>query len=658
MSPQWYYMKDGENKVGPVSGAELLALVKSGELMPTDMVCKEGMAKWATASTIKGLFTSLDAAPKAPFYETEPETTEPVKFQNRPLPQRAADEGNAVVTIVGRLVLGLAVFASLLAVLFALLGFGGDVLSLILAILGMILGSIGVLFGLAAVVTGLSGHKGRTFMETAAIAVFLGIAALMFSIGSTLSARTIKEYRDIAAKAGEVEQERIKAETARREAKLLKTDAENIHFKALEEPDKILKEARELKKQTDETSDQLKSEQTALNKKRDEIDSEVKIKRAALTKAQNGLATLEADLADKRISVNKQEVELGKQAQELAKKTNQLKLDLKKPQELKDEAAKLRDEAEKKQREAKAALEESDVKEKAVKAYHKLIVDELKNVLKVKTKARINTIDRIGSLPRPASLDLSEINYELSEIVLRDEKLRQDALEAIFKIDRGLGGLATFFMNPPKLESPQQIVDKVNELPKYGVGGLPLIEGLLMQSGGIKARPHYGSWQIFQASVETLTILAKKGDDRALTMLTKTPKWSCAQAHEKFPYWHLHNRLFAMNEENMDPMAPSGWLDPRHTVGKKLVEVCKENPNAQKKTEVVDFFIDLLKERKADKVPASLTDENQILAAKTLASFRGDAKRALNQLKELRKDNSQEVRNAAEDAIQQIGEAK
>jgi GYF domain 2 len=65
MAQEWFYTKDGKSKIGPVSSADLQALAKSGQLLPTDMVLKAGRAQWTTASKIKGLFAKRQSAPKA-----------------------------------------------------------------------------------------------------------------------------------------------------------------------------------------------------------------------------------------------------------------------------------------------------------------------------------------------------------------------------------------------------------------------------------------------------------------------------------------------------------------------------------------------------------------------------------------------------------------
>jgi hypothetical protein len=52
----WYYAKNGERQ-GPVSSAQLRQLAQAGELLPTDMVFKEGGTQWVAASTIANLFS-------------------------------------------------------------------------------------------------------------------------------------------------------------------------------------------------------------------------------------------------------------------------------------------------------------------------------------------------------------------------------------------------------------------------------------------------------------------------------------------------------------------------------------------------------------------------------------------------------------------------
>ena len=57
MANEWHYSKDGQQH-GPVSASDLKNLAKSGDLMPTDLIWKEGMAEWKPASNVKGLFSA------------------------------------------------------------------------------------------------------------------------------------------------------------------------------------------------------------------------------------------------------------------------------------------------------------------------------------------------------------------------------------------------------------------------------------------------------------------------------------------------------------------------------------------------------------------------------------------------------------------------
>jgi len=55
MKHDWFYMK-GADKHGPVSTSELRALAQNGQLLPTDLVWREGMKDWKRAGKIAGLF--------------------------------------------------------------------------------------------------------------------------------------------------------------------------------------------------------------------------------------------------------------------------------------------------------------------------------------------------------------------------------------------------------------------------------------------------------------------------------------------------------------------------------------------------------------------------------------------------------------------------
>ncbi len=56
MASNWFYGKNGQ-QVGPVSSGQLRQLAQAGQLLPDDLVWKEGMAAWVPASSVPGLFS-------------------------------------------------------------------------------------------------------------------------------------------------------------------------------------------------------------------------------------------------------------------------------------------------------------------------------------------------------------------------------------------------------------------------------------------------------------------------------------------------------------------------------------------------------------------------------------------------------------------------
>jgi hypothetical protein len=55
---EWHYTENGQRAASPVSDAQLRQLAATGKVKPTDMVWKDGMAGWATARMIPGVFGS------------------------------------------------------------------------------------------------------------------------------------------------------------------------------------------------------------------------------------------------------------------------------------------------------------------------------------------------------------------------------------------------------------------------------------------------------------------------------------------------------------------------------------------------------------------------------------------------------------------------
>jgi hypothetical protein len=67
MADQWLYSRDGTD-CGPVSSSTLVELAKNGELLPTDLLWKEGMADWKPASSFPKLFPPQASADEVPVF--------------------------------------------------------------------------------------------------------------------------------------------------------------------------------------------------------------------------------------------------------------------------------------------------------------------------------------------------------------------------------------------------------------------------------------------------------------------------------------------------------------------------------------------------------------------------------------------------------------
>ncbi len=66
MPTNWFYSHGDGNQVGPVSTAQLKALAASGQLRPSDLVWREGMANWVQASQSKGIFPEASIGSVSP----------------------------------------------------------------------------------------------------------------------------------------------------------------------------------------------------------------------------------------------------------------------------------------------------------------------------------------------------------------------------------------------------------------------------------------------------------------------------------------------------------------------------------------------------------------------------------------------------------------
>jgi hypothetical protein len=65
MSQEWHYAHGGVQK-GPVTEAQLKALITLGQLLPNGLVWRDGLAEWVKAGTVRELFSAKSALPPPP----------------------------------------------------------------------------------------------------------------------------------------------------------------------------------------------------------------------------------------------------------------------------------------------------------------------------------------------------------------------------------------------------------------------------------------------------------------------------------------------------------------------------------------------------------------------------------------------------------------
>jgi hypothetical protein len=62
MASQWYYARNGQ-KYGPITSAQLTNLAKTGQLLPSDLIWKDGMPQWVAAGRSAQLFSQQQPSP-------------------------------------------------------------------------------------------------------------------------------------------------------------------------------------------------------------------------------------------------------------------------------------------------------------------------------------------------------------------------------------------------------------------------------------------------------------------------------------------------------------------------------------------------------------------------------------------------------------------
>lgn len=452
MSQEWYYTKDRKGKFGPVSAVELRTLLESGSLQPTDMVWKQGMKEWVPVSAIEDVLFGGSAN---------------------------------VGRIVAKLSLPVAAALSLLAGLLAVLG---------VSIAAAVIAGLAILPGLIAVAVGFSSGKNLPYLASGGTAAFIGVGALLFSIGATIWKGRIEEARQTVAKAAEVEKDREKAEAALRKAR------EEV------EEDRAKAEAARRKAREDR-----EAAETALVEARRPVKEYLDREKAILEKREKGAKTLEDELVKRQKELDAKGRDLEAKEKEADIKLFEAKKKFDDAREM-ENAAKEREKkatatlklAEDADREAKANLEDgakklvdAEKKELEVLEHHKKIADEYKKLgMRLhdpdpkKWKPAISAVARVGPLPSSVPLDVSEIYTDLCLIAAFNVgKARDHVLDALEKIKPGFGSLVRDliyseldFKNMAPTHYPlterglEGMRTGVQRLPTFGTAGLPVIQ--------------------------------------------------------------------------------------------------------------------------------------------------------------------------------------
>jgi hypothetical protein len=118
MATEWHYSKGGQQH-SPVSAADLKALAKSGELLPTDMIWKEGMAEWKPAGSLKGLFPDSSGKTTRTAPPAIPQVASPSPTQDSlsTIKQAESPVGLAVPVIAGLAITGACLAFSIIGTL-------------------------------------------------------------------------------------------------------------------------------------------------------------------------------------------------------------------------------------------------------------------------------------------------------------------------------------------------------------------------------------------------------------------------------------------------------------------------------------------------------------------------------------------------------------
>ena len=96
MTDHWYYAKQGQ-RLGPISSQNLKQLAASGQISPTDLIWRKGMANWAPAEKVKGL-TFASPPPLTPPSIRQPPASANSTDDRRPVTTGSSNHRKYVAT--------------------------------------------------------------------------------------------------------------------------------------------------------------------------------------------------------------------------------------------------------------------------------------------------------------------------------------------------------------------------------------------------------------------------------------------------------------------------------------------------------------------------------------------------------------------------------
>ncbi len=183
----WWYTKNGERQ-GPVSSSQLRQLAQSGELLPTDMVFKEGGSEWKLASTVSNLFPPAASGGSSGFRTDRPAREErnrgggdfdDADYNDRPSKRMAGGESSGGLK-------DLLAFRRMIAPTIIIIVFWVGIIGACLAGLGMIIAGT-VTGGVMGLLGGLFGALIGIPITALMIRLYAELAILLFRMNETLT---------------------------------------------------------------------------------------------------------------------------------------------------------------------------------------------------------------------------------------------------------------------------------------------------------------------------------------------------------------------------------------------------------------------------------------------------------------------------------------